>query len=120
MLLRLWPGAVLHAVLISSVSACVGAGDQPPAPVALFTDSIGRCDLPDRSGIAPESTAVRCAEWFVARNGYTSSVPGDSIALRSESIELGEMPRSRREVLAERNRQLTGRAVLVCRSSRMG
>ena len=117
MLLKPWPFGAGHAAIVVCISACVGAADQPRGPAPIFTDSIGRCDLSTGLPAPAESAAVRCAEWFVARNGYTASVPDDSVSLRGESIE---MARSRRELLAERHRQLTGHAVLLCRSPRIG
>jgi hypothetical protein len=55
---------------------------------------------------------VRCAEWFVSRNGYTDLPPvADSAQLAHESIELAQPAAA---LVAARRNTLARRAALVC------
>ncbi|HKG93140.1 MAG TPA: hypothetical protein VKA84_14645 [Gemmatimonadaceae bacterium] len=110
---RSWCGAV-PPLACAALLACgvLGARGDPDV-----RSKRRRCTLPRVPGEAPESTAVRCAEWFVARNGYTDLPVADTGAVASESIERAA---SVAELLAERRSSLSRRAAVVCRGARRG
>lgn len=68
------------------------------------------CGLPREAGMDDAAHAVRCAEDFVRRNGYTTE-PGDTTRLAGESIEFAS---SRKELLHDRSGSLKARAFGVC------
>ena len=108
------PGLRLTVLLVGLALGCA----ESPRPAAhgappLFADSVGQCGILDTALHAvPESTAVRCAVWFITRNGYAGVSPDDSIPLRGESFS---PPGPRHALLAGRRHTLQPRAVLVCR-----
>src|SRR5215468_1101229 len=72
-----------------------------------------RCLLEHSSKAQTDSMAVLCAEWFVARNGYTDDPPtSDSAAIASESIEWS---RGRPSWLTHRHNSLSAHASVICR-----
>ena len=96
-----------HALLWLLV-ACEGSQErrQASAPADTITVDRQRCILP--SGLSPsDSAAVRCAELFVARNGYTDLPPHpDSSHWVGEFMDLG---------MEHRHDTLERRAVALCR-----
>lgn len=72
-----------------------------------------RCLLP-MNGATREEQAVRCAEWFIARQGYTDAPPvADTQLVVSEGIEWAA---SIAERLAQRRGSLQPRAFGLCES----
>ena len=81
----------------------------------------GSAPRPDECTIAPslsrDSAAVRCAEEFVARNGYGTRNALDTARIAHEFIEVGS---TMAEVLASRRNSLDPTAVVLCRERRGG
>jgi hypothetical protein len=93
----------------SRASALVLTGILACAPEA--TSRYG-CRVPALDGEQPLAGAVRCAEEFVARNGYTDQEPTvDSDDIAYESLEFAE---SLTAQLEERLNTLETRAIGVC------
>ena len=77
-------------------------------------DTLRRCGLTKRVE-GPASRAVRCAEWFVARQGYTGEDPvADTNLVVSEGIE---WTAGRKAWLAGRRRSLQPRALGICKNT---
>ena len=77
-----------------------------------------RCTLTPAPDEAPETHAVRCAEWFIIRNGYTTRRPvADTTQIAWEAAEVAG---SAAEHLARRRGMLRERAFVVCRGRREG
>src|SRR5687768_15683856 len=104
---------VSTALIAAIGAACRPAGRSAPEPTA----DPRRCGLAPAAGETPEARAVRCAEWFVVRNGYTTRRPADSAQLAREA---GELAGSAAELLAQRRGLLREGAVVVCRGEREG
>ena len=66
----------------------------------------------------PEPIAVRCAEDFVRRNGYTEAPVDLSSPLAFEAIESIEWTDSIPRLLAERHASLEGKAAGICAGDR--
>ena len=98
----------------AAVLGCAPHGRQS-RPAALF--DVRRCGLTHPLGESRDATAVRCAEWFIARNGYIDRPVTDTAAMAPESIELGHSPLG---WLAARHNTLAPRAVVVCRGAKRG
>lgn len=113
----------IAALLLLTCAACAPDKANPSrAPDSASASATGHgnvrtCGLPGLGLIPRDSAAVRCAEWFVARNGYTDQPPADSSALASESIEYA---RSLSDLLAQRRNSLARHAAVVCRYGRRG
>jgi hypothetical protein len=91
----------------------VSAGDAGAQTRAAddAQDTLRRCGL-SRAGASPEIFAVRCAEWFVARQGYTAHNSRlETAVVVSEGIEWAA---SKREWLRYRRNSLEPRAVGIC------
>lgn len=102
------------ALAVAIVAACHPAVRATPGPPA----DPRRCAVAPEPGETPEMRAVRCAEWFVVRNGYTTRRPvADSTQIAWES---GEPAGTTAEGLARRRGMLRERAVVVCRGRREG
>ena len=111
----------MAAALIGAI-ACGEPHDRPQASGMTAAGGASadprQCGLPGLAGLPPDTAAVRCAEWFVARNGYTDLAPvADSTQLASESIEFAP---SVAELLASRRNTLGRRAAVVCREAPRG
>ena len=77
-----------------------------------------RCALAPAPDETPETHAVRCAEWFIVRNGYTTHRPvADTTQIAWEAHEI-DGPAAER--LARRRGLLRERAFVVCRGRREG
>jgi hypothetical protein len=96
-------------LLIGLLLSASGAGAQT-RPVEDAQDSLRHCAL-SRAGASPEVFAVRCAEWFVARQGYTLDNSLDTSVVVSEGIEWAA---GKREWLRYRRNSLEPRAVGIC------
>ena len=107
---------VLLALLASvAMYACLG-GQNRDEPDAV--DPRRRCGLSRGDAELPDLFAVRCAEWFVARQGYTEQPSvADSTAVAYESIEFAE---STAELLMQRRGTLESRAMGVCQGGARG
>jgi hypothetical protein len=105
----------VSATLVVAIAvACRGAVKGAPEPAA----DPRRCGLARVPGETPEERAVRCAEWFVVRNGYTMRRPvTDSTQI---ALETGEPGGTLAERLARRRGLLREGAVVVCRGRREG
>ena len=100
--------ATLGVVALSLSGACRQPRTRAMADAA---DLDRRCGLPDTSG-APEAQAVRCAEWFIARQGYTlAPAIEDTTRVVTEGIEWES---SVRERLARRRGSLQPTAFGIC------
>ncbi|MFN8575118.1 MAG: hypothetical protein U0132_23900 [Gemmatimonadaceae bacterium] len=82
---------------------------------AVSADSSRFCGLTIPASLPRDSIAVRCAEAFVARNGYTDVPVQDTGAIAHEFIEPGATPR---EVLSYRRHSLGSRGVTLCHDRR--
>jgi hypothetical protein len=81
--------------------------------VADAADRHRDCGVP-ADAASPQMHAVRCAEWFIARQGYTNAAPvSDTLLVMAEGIEWEP---SRREWLRRRHGSLSARALAVCKS----
>jgi hypothetical protein len=75
-------------------------------------DAARRCGLPRAASMSHEEHAIRCAEWFIAEQGYTThGAVTDINKVVSEGIEWGA---SRREWLAQRRGTLEPKAFALC------
>jgi hypothetical protein len=118
------PGFGWRSVMLLALGACAGAPERDSASVAQLVASellplMGRdrrrCDVRSVASLPPESLAVRCAESFVVRNGYTDVPPPDTSEMVGESLEFRL---SARDKLADRQGTLRRRAVVFCRGDR--
>ena len=74
-------------------------------------DERRRCLVAD-SSLARETRAIRCAEWFIGRQGYTLAAPvADTSALADEGVEWEAGARAK---LAGRRGSLEPRAFGIC------
>lgn len=94
------------------VVACHGQRDDPSPLAAANGDDVRTCAVAGLERMTSDSAAVRCAEWFVVRNGYTVAPPADTSALASESME---WTADRQRLLASRRGTLAADAVVLCR-----
>ena len=78
---------------------------------------VRRCALSTAPSGDAEDRAVACAEWFVARNGYTDASPADSAELAGEFIEYAPTVA---KLLASRRNTLSRHAAVVCRGAPYG
>ena len=107
---------ILGAVALVPATACEGR-TQTRAEVDA-ADARRRCGLLRSDGERAELYAVRCAEWFVARQGYTDHpATSDTVAIVSEGIEWAETTTG---VLAYRRSTLEARAMGVCEGEGRG
>lgn len=94
------------------ISAC--AARHAPGPGPIWSEA-RQCPLKASDEVDSTETAVRCAEEFIARNGYTLTPPAwGSAQLAEETFETGQ-PWS--QVLARRRDTLKPMAVGVCTSA---
>lgn len=102
--------AVLAAIFgATAISGCAARHAQSAAPM---WEEARQCPLKPTDDVDSTETAVRCAEEFVARNGYTLVPPAwGSAQLAEEAFETGQ-PWS--QVLARRRGTLKPKAVGVC------
>lgn len=93
---------------LCTLSACDQSAPEQQAPVAADTIAVEqqRCILP--AGTTPsDSAAIRCAELYVARNGYTDLPPTpDTSQWVGEFLDLG---------MKHRRNTLQRRAAAICR-----
>ena len=90
--------------------------EEPAAVAVAELDPSGeprRCGISLASGTTAEEHAVRCAEWFVSRNGYTLLRPADPARVAREPLDSAL---SVDALLARRRGTLDPRAVAVCRT----
>ena len=87
----------------------------PPADLAGRWPDAQTCPVP--RGVPGPEAAVRCAEAFIARNGYTPAPPADSAQLAFETIEWAV---SLREILAQRRGTLEPRGAALCEGGARG
>jgi hypothetical protein len=106
--------AVATAVLLFAACTSPRESNPPVESVGSSTD-VHLCGMAGLSEVSPDSAAVRCAEWFIARNGYTDLLPADTALLAGESLE---ETASWSEALAERRNTLGRHAVVLCRGAR--
>jgi hypothetical protein len=106
---------VLAAVLF--IAACSSHSDRLADTPAIFGtgSAISQCRLARPIPEGRDSLAVKCAEAFVLRNGYTDAPVTDSTLLAHEFIEPGG---SALEVLQHRRSTLAARAILLCNDRR--
>jgi hypothetical protein len=84
---------LLMLLLTLSCLASADLGSQTRAQDAA--DPRRRCTLSFQSEEMPERKAIRCAEWFIAVQGYTSAAPASDTALIvSDPYDLLESKRS--------------------------
>jgi hypothetical protein len=102
------------AVLAAVPAALAGQGAPRRAAGGPAAD-VHRCGVPALGALPRDSAAVRCAEWFVARNGYTDQAPADTAELAGESLQFhgGDWPR----ILAGRRNTLARRAAVLCQGA---
>jgi hypothetical protein len=111
---------VLRILLVSATlaAAVMAACRTPPRPAPGPPADPRRCALAPVPGETPEARAVRCAEWFIVRNGYTTRRPvADSTQI---AWEAGEPAGPAAEQLARRRGMLREKAFVVCRGRREG
>lgn len=98
----------LFVLLACSLGGCGSPSGQPQAMTSADTVAVdrARCILP--VGVAPsDSVAAKCAELFVARNGYTDLPPvSDSMQWTPTFMEMGI--RARRGMLERQVYALCG------------
>ena len=93
----------------AAISACAARHAHVAAPM---WQEARQCPLKPTDDVDSTETAVRCAEEFVARNGYTLTPPAwGSAQLAEESFETGQPWRT---ILARRRGTLKPKAVGVC------
>jgi hypothetical protein len=111
------PFRVRAVVLLIGLLVSAGVAGAQTRAAEDAQDSLRRCGL-SRAGASPEVFAVRCAEWFVARQGYTAHNSRlDTAVVVSEGIEWGA---SKRQWLRYRRNSLEPRAVGICAGRRAG
>lgn len=103
----------LSARLLAAAAGCLAVAARAGAQDTLTAAerAAAQCRIPGLAGLPRDTAAVRCAEWFIARNGYTAAPVADTVKLVGELFESG----SRAEVLAARRGRLAPRAVVLCR-----
>ena len=102
-----------HVALIATllVSAARPCATQTRAQVDSV-DSLRRCELERRASESDDRFAIRCAEHFIAEQGYTASPPTvDTNSVVPEGIEWSS---SKAEWLARRRGTLASHAAGVC------
>ena len=77
--------------------------------------AVSQCRLKAPIPGSRDSIAVKCAEAFVARNGYTNAPADDSTLIAYEFIAPG---RGAVEILKHRHNTLAPRAILLCHDRR--
>ncbi|HEY0780614.1 MAG TPA: hypothetical protein VGD56_21840 [Gemmatirosa sp.] len=103
---------------LAAASACLAVSARAAAqdaPTAVERHA-GQCRVPGLASLPRDTAAVRCAEWFVARNGYTDAPPADTTELAGElfdSYRSGGWART----LAGRRGTMAPRAVVLCRDA---
>jgi hypothetical protein len=102
----------VRAVLtLAGILTASGSASGQTRAIEDAKDPLRRCGLP-RGGLTREAHAIRCAERFVARQGYAAdSSKVDTGTVVSEGIEWA---RTKREWLAYRRKSLEPRAHGVC------
>ena len=103
----------------AALAAAIAFACRPAArPVPDSPADPRRCALALAPDETPETHAVRCAEWFILRNGYTTRRPvADTTQI---AWEADEVVGSAAERLARRRGLLRERAFVVCRGRREG
>jgi hypothetical protein len=100
---------------IAWIAACSSADRPSTGQAGTVRDSVTRCGLTIPHSLPADSIAVRCAERFIARNGYTDLAVEDTSAISHESIEVGTTPK---EVLEHRRGSLARHGVVLCHDRR--
>ena len=111
-LLLVWAFPVLGAAV-----GCAGPGDRRAAADSAADSAAARLRRCPRAlaALRPEAAAaVRCAEWFVARNGYTDLPPAPDTLALVRSFDDVMSGAAGPEVLGERRNALARRAVVLC------
>ena len=117
------PSSCIATILLLACTACSGDKTNPArssaaaSRAAAGAPDVRACGVAEIHRLPPEDAAVRCAEWFVVRNGYTDQPVADSSELASESIEHA---RSIGDLVADRRNSLSRYAAVVCRYGRRG
>ena len=101
----------LVAVICATASIAACAGRHAPRTGPMWS-AARQCPLKATDDVDSTETAVRCAEEFIARNGYTLTPPVWGTAqLAEETFETGQ-PWG--QILARRRGTLKPKAVGVC------
>ena len=98
-------------------SACAPGRSEASSASPSVSRDPRRCALPGMEALPADSAAIRCAEWFVARNGYTDVSVTDTLLLALESIEVAKPAAER---IRGRAHSLAPRAALVCPGGKSG
>ena len=102
---------VLITVAVLSAFGSFACSDVETRSEQDRADPVRRCSG-SLQHLVQEQRAVACAEWFIARQGYTSSeATDDTMEIASEGIELESDPA---KLLAARKNTLQSRAFIVC------
>jgi hypothetical protein len=106
---------LFYLAAIALLAACGPADRASTRASGTDRGSVMRCGSAMPRNLAVDSIALRCAEGFVARNGYTDSIVEDTTHLSHEFIEVG---RTAKAVLQYRRGSLTSHGVLLCHDRR--
>lgn len=107
---------VLPAILGLAVIACHSRDSSLDERASrAVADSLQHCGLTMPASLPRDSVAVRCAEAFVARNGYTDLPVRDTTSIAHEFIEVGPTPA---ELLKHRQNSLARKSVVLCHNRR--